>query len=128
VLPELFRIFLDGDVGKMYKSIIRILRIDVELIGAGPEISLLANICFSVHIDEHPNPYVKLPLVDEEGPFDVLLNDEAIMLVFWFTVFHHRFELIFRWLLLCWTRCDFLVCILLNFFIAVNFVDGLYLS
>ena len=53
----------------------------MELVGACPQIALLAKVSVAFRIKEAPNPNVKLPLVDKKRSLDILLNDETIMFV-----------------------------------------------
>ena len=77
------RTFLHCNIGQMDESIIRIIRIQVILVGACPQIPLWAKVSISLRIKENPYSNVKLPLVNKKWSLDILLNDETIMFVFW---------------------------------------------
>jgi len=76
------RAFLHCNIGQMDESIIRVIRIQGELIGASPQIAFLTKVSISLRIKENPYSNVKLPLVNQKWSLDILLNDETIMFVF----------------------------------------------
>lgn len=78
-----FRAFLHSNIRQMDKPIIWVVRIQEELVRASPEITFWAKVGVALRIKENPYSNVELPLVDEKWPLDVLLNDEAIVFVFW---------------------------------------------
>ena len=81
-----FRAFLHGNIRQMDKPIIWVVRIQEEFVRASPEITSWAKVGVALRIKENTYSDVELPLVDEEWPLDVLLNDEAIVFVFWFVL------------------------------------------
>ena len=54
--------------------------VDLELAGGGPQVALLEYVKLVVLVDQHPDPDVKLPIVQQEGPLDVFLDDEGVVL------------------------------------------------
>jgi hypothetical protein len=110
----------------MHEPVVRVFRINTELIRTGPEIAFLAEVNLALGIDEDPYSYVELPLPDKERALDILLNYEAIMFVLGFTLFEGRLELIFR----LFGDCrNFLLVFARTFrlLIFTQFIDGLYL-
>ena len=83
VLTVCFRAFLNCNIGQMDESIVWIVRIEGELIRAGPEISLLAKVSIAFRIKEAPYPYIELSLIDKKWSLDIFLDDKTIVFVFW---------------------------------------------
>jgi hypothetical protein len=54
--------------------------VDLELTGGGPQVALLENVQLMVLVDQNPDPDVKLPIVEQERPLDVFLDDEGVVL------------------------------------------------
>ena len=54
--------------------------VDLELTGGGPQVALLENVQLMVLVDQHPDPDVKFPIVEQERPLDVFLDDEGVVL------------------------------------------------
>jgi hypothetical protein len=67
----------------MHEPIIWVIRIHDKIVRAHTEIPFLAKVCISFMVEEDPHTNIELPLVDQQGPFDILLNYKAIMLIFW---------------------------------------------
>jgi len=78
---------LDCVIGQVHKSIVWIIRIYSILRRTGPEISFLTIVNVSVGVHEHPDSYVKLPLLYQKRPLNVFLNYKTVVFVFRFTLF-----------------------------------------
>ena len=81
-------------VCQVHERIVNILQVYTELRAGGAQVALPEKEELVVLIEQHPHPYIKLALVDEQWPLYVLLNDERVML-----------DLIARGLLSAWRGC-----------------------
>jgi hypothetical protein len=46
----------------MDEPVVRILRVNIELVTTGPQVALLAEVDLTLWVHEDPNPYVELTL------------------------------------------------------------------
>ena len=67
-------------VGQVHERIVNVLQVYTELRAGSTQVALPEKEELMVLIEQHPHPYIKLALVDEQWPLDVLLNDERVML------------------------------------------------
>ena len=71
---------LDRVVGEVDALIIQRRGFSGVLTGARPDVAFFEEEHLQVLSDEHPDPDVELPPVDEQRVLDVLLNDKALHL------------------------------------------------
>ena len=74
------RSLLDGVVGQVDILVCEL--IQVVLLGARPQVALVVEVAAhdAIHRCQHAeDPDVELALIDEEGPFDVLLDDNGVL-------------------------------------------------
>ena len=88
VCTEVLRVLLHGDVGEVDKSVIGVIRVQLELVGARSQVARLANIGVTLRVEKHPDPNIELPLINQQRPLYVLLNYKAIMLILWLSLVH----------------------------------------
>ena len=62
MLAELVRILLYRNVCQMDEPVVRIFRVNIELVTTGPQVALLAEVDLTLWVHEDPNPYVELTL------------------------------------------------------------------
>ena len=55
---------MNGDVGQVDESVVRIFWVYVEFVGTRPKVAFLAKVNVTVRVYRHPNPNVELPLFD----------------------------------------------------------------
>lgn len=71
---------LHGVVGEVHSSVVDVLGVDREDGGRRADVTLLEEVEVVVLVQEHPDADVELAPADEEGPLDVLLDDEGVVL------------------------------------------------
>ena len=76
------RVLLDRIISQMHILIIRVVRVDVELRGGGAQVPFREKVQRGIIIEEYPDAYVKLSLIDKERFLYVFLQDKAIVLDF----------------------------------------------
>ena len=76
MLTKRTSVLLNSVVRQVNESIVWVLWINGILGGTCPEVPLLTVVNFALRIHKHPNSNVKLSLLDEERPFNILLNYE----------------------------------------------------
>lgn len=81
-LPVGIQLFLDCIVSEVDSGIVHIFEVDAVLAARGPDVALAEVVEVVVLVEEHPHSDVELPLANEQGPFDVFLENEGIMLYF----------------------------------------------
>ena len=77
MLAIVFALLLDSIICQMNEVIIELRRVDAVRLARCADVALLEEVDVHILREEHPDTDVKLPLVDEKGPFDVLLDDEG---------------------------------------------------
>jgi len=60
--------------------VIDVLEINLEFLRRGSEITLLEDVEIVVLVDKDPNTNIELSVKDEQGSFNILLNDERVVL------------------------------------------------
>lgn len=70
-------LFLDGVVREVDELVFTV--VEFVLLAAGSEIPFFAKVYFKILIDQDPNTNVEFPLVDQIGPFYVLLYYEGLI-------------------------------------------------
>jgi hypothetical protein len=60
----ILRVFLDGVVGQVDILVVDVGEVHLELTGGGPQVALLENVQLVVLVDQHPDPDVKLPIIE----------------------------------------------------------------
>lgn len=72
-------LYLDSVVCKMNHVVLAVVE-DVFL-ASSSKIPFLAEVYFHVLVNQYPDPYIELPVVDEIRPLDVLLDNKAHILL-----------------------------------------------
>lgn len=77
-LSVAFRVLLDRVVREVHKLVVRVFRVQLELRPARPKIALFEEVSFPRGADENPYADVELPFINQQRPFDVLLNNQRL--------------------------------------------------
>ena len=77
MLAIVFALLLDSIISQMNEVIIELGRVDAVRLARCADIALLEEVDVHIMREEHPDTDVELPLVDQKGSFDVLLDDEG---------------------------------------------------
>ena len=72
---------LHSMVGQVHEAVVRVVRVQHKLVGAQPQVALLAEVDVTLVVEEDPDADVELALAEQQRPLDVLLDDELPMLV-----------------------------------------------
>ena len=79
-LPVGIQLFLDSVVGQVDSRIVHVLEVNAVLAARGPDVAFAEVVEVVVLVEEHPDPDVELTLANQQGPFDVFLNNEGVVL------------------------------------------------
>ena len=64
----------------MDSRIVHVLEVNAVLAARGPDVAFAEVVEVVVLVEEHPDPDVELTLANQQGPFDVFLNNEGVVL------------------------------------------------
>ena len=81
LFAEVLGKLLHSMVGQVHEAVVRVVRVQLELVGAQPQVALLAEVDVALVVEEDPDADVELALAEQQWPLDVLLDDELPMLV-----------------------------------------------
>lgn len=81
VLAKSLRKLLNRNICEVHKLIVRIIWVEDKFVRAGPEVALFAEKCLAIWIQKYPYSDIELSLGNEQGSLNVLLQNEAIMLI-----------------------------------------------
>lgn len=64
----------------MDSRIVHVLEVNAVLAARGPDVAFAEVVEVVVLVEEHPDSDVELTLANQQGPFDVFLNNEGVVL------------------------------------------------
>ena len=75
-----FCMLLDCVICQMHEGIVNVLEIDAVFRAGRPQVALFEEEKLVVLVEQYPNANVELAFEDEQGPLNILLNDECVVL------------------------------------------------